>query len=390
MIQDEKIVFNSILKNPILIEKLKGVDKYFFTSKRNNDILRLIKSGKDTVLKINESFPKKEQAEINEYLIKCFIDVYEIPVSQLQDAVNDILKEKVNLKMIKLINEGAKTGIYDHKKLRVLYTEIDALDNKNKVELKPLSRRETKPIEWLWENRFPLGTVSLIGGGKSTGKSTVINWIAAQIIKGADWPDSKKGMKGNVILAQTENDWERQVKPFFETAGANTDNLFEFDSESNKTEVIVSELEQHVIKIGNVKLIIFDPITEFVGSLEGNAEIQVRHVLKPFFSLANKYNLSIIMVKHTRKAPSDNILDKVGGSGSWVNVPRAVWLVANDEEDPKGERRKFLFGALNICKRQPSLAFKIIENVDNIKIPEVVWESEPLTEDPNQQFMDPE
>jgi len=397
MINNEQIVFNSILRNPDILKKLTGINGNFFSSKKNNKIFKLIKSGKHLVTDITAAFPNKEQPEINKYLMFCMADTYEIPATQLQDAVNGILKEKLNIEILKLIQKGAqsKTGEYEHKKIKSLHSKIEELNSKGKVELKPLSKRESKPVEWLWESRIPLGTISLIGGGKEVGKSTVTAWIAAQVIKGTDWPDVKNNIKGNVILAQVENDWETQVKPFFEIAGANTDNLFEFDSKSTDTKIIAAELEQHIIKAGNVKLVIFDPITEYVGTLEGNSEIQVRHVLRPFFSLANKYNLSIIIVKHTRKAAAENILDKVGGSTSWVNVPRAVWLVAKDDEDPEGERRKFLIGALNLYHKPTSLAFKFINKSYEISgipfnTPEVVWESEPIHENPNRQFMDPE
>jgi len=45
-----------------------------------------------------------------------------------------------------------------------------------------------RPIEWLWPERIPLGTVTLLEGGTETGKSLIVADLAARVSRSAPWP----------------------------------------------------------------------------------------------------------------------------------------------------------------------------------------------------------
>lgn len=80
---------------------------------------------------------------------------------------------------------------------------------------------ESKPVEWLWPGRFPLGKLCLIGGTPSMGKTQIALWIAANITTGGKWPDSEqRAVIGDVLILSTEDDVADTIKPRLEAAGA--------------------------------------------------------------------------------------------------------------------------------------------------------------------------
>jgi putative DNA primase/helicase len=84
-----------------------------------------------------------------------------------------------------------------------------------------LSDVVSKPIEWLWPDRFPLGKLCLIGGPPSMGKTQIALWIAANVTTGGKWPDSEQHATiGDVIILSTEDDVADTLKPRLEAAGA--------------------------------------------------------------------------------------------------------------------------------------------------------------------------
>jgi len=385
--QNEQRVLSHVLKFPDSIKKLQRLNDKFFSKKDDRKVFKLLNSGITSIEEIVENFPERDQKRIEEYLNTRKADSWPVPIERIQQVIDFDHKKSLEKLIIKSIDNEVKTGKYDFKKIWKLRKKIEDLEIKE-VELKPLSERTASPVKWLWKNRFPLGTVSLIAGEKESGKSTLCEWIAAHVTTGEDWPDVENNIKGSVIIAQTENDWDRQVVPTLDAFEANRSKILEFDPPENDTIKICDNLRILIRKIGDVHLVIFDPITEYVGSLEGNAEIPVRHALKPFFNLAHEFNLAILFIKHLRKAPAGNILEKIGGSGSWVNVPRAVWIVVKDEKDEREERRKFIKGALNLTRETTDLAFSMFNRNG---YPFIAWEEEPLDRNEGKsEFMDPE
>jgi len=388
-LEDEILAY--LLIDFSLIEKA-DVNERLFLRKRNRDIFKagyeLYENNGNRQLDISTLAEKLEKKKISTYdLVEITTGVQKMQPANFGFKVQKLKEKRLVEKIIKGVHEMAKEGKFDVDKTRRYLKEIEKLEIKE-IKAKPLSKRTALPVKWLWRNRFPLGTVSLIAGEKESGKSTLCEWIAAHVTTGEDWPDVENNEEGSVIIAQTENDWDRQVVPILDAFKANRDKIFEFDPLENDTTKICDNLRILIRKIGDVRLILFDPITEYVGNLEGNAEIPVRHALKPFFDIAHEFNLAILFVKHLRKAPAGNILEKIGGSGSWVNVPRAVWIVAKDEKDEREERRKFIKGALNLTRETTDLAFSIFNRNG---YPFIAWEEEPLDRDEGKsEFMDPE
>lgn len=122
----------------------------------------------------------------------------------------------------------------------------------------------------------------------------------------------------------------------------------------------VSRLEQEVEKIGNVRLIVVDPIIDFTGEVNPNLVEQVRALLTPLALLAERHKLAIIIITHLNKAMALKAFYRASGSVSgWVGKCRACFLVLRDADTRK--RRYLVAFKTNLAPEEPpQLAFEII------------------------------
>jgi RecA-family ATPase len=94
----------------------------------------------------------------------------------------------------------------------------------------------------------------------------------------------------------------------------------------------VDALRQTAIDIGDVGLIVLDPIASTVRG-DTHAEDAVRETIEPLNPLADELGCLLIGVRHLKKDTSNGALDSILGAGAWRDVPRAVLAVAADDED---------------------------------------------------------
>jgi hypothetical protein len=60
-------------------------------------------------------------------------------------------------------------------------------------------------VDWLWQDRLPLGKCTLTAGEGGLGKSMALAWIAARVSQGGEWPCGE-GLSpcGSVIVLSAE------------------------------------------------------------------------------------------------------------------------------------------------------------------------------------------
>ena len=233
---------------------------------------------------------------------------------------------------------------------------------------------------WLWLNKIPAGMLSLIVGDQDTGKSTLTLFIAAQVSKGGVWPGprGKKADKGVVVILTTEDDVNRTVKPRLEAAGADMSNvvtitgIVEHDEHGNTVserlglynltedkDMLLSALFQ-LKKMGkDVKLIILDPISAFLGGKNANNNSEVREFLAYLTKIAETTHATIIGINHLNKDSQKQAVYRTLGSVGWTATSRAVWLVAKDPNDE--DRRIMSQIKCNLTQDKTGLAFRLVD-----------------------------
>jgi len=101
---------------------------------------------------------------------------------------------------------------------------------KIKMEAILMNLNDVKPekVEWLWQDRFPLGKISQIVGNPGLGKSFLSLCLAAHVTTGRPWPDAKDKRieQGPVLIMADEDDLADTVRVRLDAAKADSTRVF--------------------------------------------------------------------------------------------------------------------------------------------------------------------
>ena len=247
--------------------------------------------------------------------------------------------------------------------------------------LKPFSQIDPESLLWLWYERIPLGKISLLVGNPGIGKSVLSMYVAAQVSRGAEWSDQPGIREGyideqtgehngeGVIILTTEDDLSDTVRVRLEAAGANLSNIYTLNikktykgEESEEPIYDLTEhldlLEQAIEDKGNIRLVILDPITGYMGTLNSNSNTEVRSFLNPLKELAEKYELAILGISHLNKNSDLEAAYRILGSVGFNAGARSVWMVAVNPADE--DSRLLLPVKGNVGKNPKGLEFRLV------------------------------
>jgi len=242
--------------------------------------------------------------------------------------------------------------------------DLETDHGQGKTALTCLGEIAPVPIQWLWQPFFPAGKISLIGGDPGAGKSWFCLDLAARVSGGFPWPDFKPNrVSGKIIFLAGEDTAADILRPRFDSLSGDPSKLFVF----SKTELDLSSpegikiLESEIVRLSDVRLLVIDPVLDFSGKTDPNSSQRVRpELMSPLARLAEKFNLTILLVMHLNKAQALSAIYRVGGSVSaWVGKSRAAFIIFRDRNDPK--RRVFSPIKANLAPEDPAqLAFRLI------------------------------
>jgi len=373
----EPLILGHILMKPDLLKKL-DINKDFFHDQKQRLIFREIENGNTDLALIAKNLEGKTKG-IFPYCSRLLEGLAKTDSENVQSYINKIKKSRLDIEILKLINQGATSGHYDQNKIDDLYKQRKSLETpKEKYNLIDLGQVEPKPIDWLWYNKIPSGKLSLLVGDPGAGKSLLSLYMASIITNGKDWPDVKNPPgknKGSVIILTNEDSLDDTVRVRADEMQADCSKIkiLEGMLPNDKAEFFdvrkhIRILEQAIEKTRDVKMIIFDPITAYLGNTEGNKNISVRAALSPLAALADKHKLAIIGINHLNKDQAKKALYRSMGSVAFTSTARSVWLVQQDEDDTHMKRRFFSPLKANICKEPTTLAFSINGPIGRPKI----------------------
>jgi putative DNA primase/helicase len=218
---------------------------------------------------------------------------------------------------------------------------------------------EMEAHEWLWPDHFAIGELGLIVGMPDKGKGLITCDIAARVTQGSMWPlgVGPPAQRGNVVILSAEDNLKKTIIPRLKTAGAELSRVhiadmviqpLHFDEMFNLA-TDLDLLRQKVLAVGDVKLILIDPISAYLGTkLDTFRTSQVRAVLAPLVALADELRVAIIGVMHFNKnIDVDDIVARVSDSLAFAATARHVFGAV---DDPENKRRLFVKGKNNISQ----------------------------------------
>jgi hypothetical protein len=269
-------------------------------------------------------------------------------------------------------------------------------ESESHIAYRRVSEIQAKPIRWLWQGRIARGKVSMLAGNPGLGKSQVTVSMAAVVSTGGTWPvDLTPCERGHVIFLSAEDDPADTIRPRLEAAGADLSRVFILDAVvesylSDGGKVVrafnlakdMARLGEMLAEIGNVALIVIDPITAYLGEADSHKNAEIRALLSPLSDLASRHGTAVVCVSHLNKSGGGEALMRVTGSMAFVAAARAAFIVAKDQENEA--RRLFLPLKNNIGNDQTGLAFavqsaQVKSAAGLIETSRVMWEAEAVT-----------
>jgi hypothetical protein len=232
---------------------------------------------------------------------------------------------------------------------------------------------EAKRYNWLWKPRIARGKLTLLVGMPDVSKSTFALDLITRITHGSALPnDEGLAPLGSAIILSAEDAVADTIRPRLEVAGADLTRVHVITAVDTKQGgrrtfdlgQDIRRLEREVLRIGDVKLIVVDPFSAYMGKpgkLDTFRSTDVRATLAPLQDMAERLEVAVIGIGHLNKSGSMSALLRVLDSVAFVAAARGVYLIVRDPEDD--ERRLLLPAKNNIGKIRTGLSFRIVEKL---------------------------
>ncbi|MFT2016309.1 AAA family ATPase [Streptomyces sp. 796.1] len=192
-------------------------------------------------------------------------------------------------------------------------------------------------VQWLWQERIPVGEVTLLVGRGGIGKSTLLATLTAWITTG-DMRGEYAGHPKGVLYVVNEDSLEFTVVPRLVAAGADLTKVHfvHVDQAGQHDRVILpydcdqlgAAAHQH-----HAAAVILDPLSSNLRA-KSNSGDEVRPAVERIRRMAEAQQLAVIGNAHTRKALSTNLMDAIMGSSELGNVTRSVMGAMVDPDEP--------------------------------------------------------
>jgi len=240
---------------------------------------------------------------------------------------------------------------------------------------------QPQEIDWLWQERIPLGMLTIIAGDPGVGKSFLSLYIASLVTTANPTPDNTIPAYGSVIILSAEDSLEHVIRPRLEALGADVTKIKAIrcvrrkDAQGNETtdhfniQTDRFELERILEETPDAKMVTIDPLSAYFGSVDTHKDSNVRSVLAPLVEMAGRFNIALVCILHLNKGSSSKACYRTMGSLAFPAAARTVWLVSPEPtpaafcESRSGgnsQRRLFIPAKNNLLKDPTTLAFSII------------------------------
>lgn len=236
-----------------------------------------------------------------------------------------------------------------------------------------LSDVQPEELVFLWHNRIPIGSTTMLVGGPGLGKSLLTLDLAARVSQGWPMPGCEVSTcdPGEVVMLSTEDHLAQTIRPRAEAAGANLERIA-FITDVHALDSDFPQLERYLRSMKRLKLVAIDPITAVMGNTDAHKNSPVRQCLSALGRLAEELGFALLLVTHFNKSQTALGLNRVLGSIAFSAMPRSVLGVERDKRD--SQRRIVRVMKSNVSRIPSALAYRVISS----QLPEIgrlEWET---------------
>jgi putative DNA primase/helicase len=248
---------------------------------------------------------------------------------------------------------------------------------------------EMMEVDWLWRNHLARGKLTMLTGDSTLGKSQISISFTAALTKIGAWPDGTPAPRGSVIMLSAEDAIDDTIVPRLVAAGADRSRVHcltairvEGKPQSFSIQSNLDLIAAKVRELGDVALVIIDPITAYLGSkIDSHRTTEVRAALMPLEQFATEFHVAVLAISHPPKSPSMKALNFIAGSGAFTHAPRLTFLVI---EDPEIVGRSLLLAVKNsLGKKAAGRGYSIVSALvgpnESILSSYIHWDDRPVT-----------
>lgn len=261
----------------------------------------------------------------------------------LNSYLDELRKNYVQRECLKVLQKSMNTlQKYNELNIYALYNDLEKLQNKfqHEDDVITIASVEQMEQEWLIERYIPKYETTIIGGDGGVGKTAFWLSIVASLSAGNpcffENPEEVEHEPLKTLYLTRENSNATNLKGKFELLGANMNNILCIgDTNMNffKYKIGSPNLE-YLIKKHRPDVLILDPLQSFVPD---HVNLIARNHVRPMFDWLNvmtkKYEVTILVIMHTKKNASIGGCDRLADSSDMYDDVRQVLMVGETDED---------------------------------------------------------
>jgi len=243
-----------------------------------------------------------------------------------------------------------------------------------------LSLIPTQQTEWLWQQRIPLGHLTLLQGQPGIGTSLLATTIAALVTTGQPMPGDTSAKPGNVILITPHDNPGSTIKPRLQAAGGDPSHILllmsveHIDTKNGKLDYRpfsfpddIGSLETNITR-AKATLVIIDP---FTAALTHHSSASRHTVLSSLAHLAQRTNCAILLIHPLNNGRASTLHTVSTCPLDLISAVSSQLLIIHD---PNDEQQRLLITTKHSLGPQPStLAYDIIPHNQDQSIPTILW-----------------
>lgn len=206
--------------------------------------------------------------------------------------------------------------------------KVDSLDTKTMRELNDTAFIPHKPvIDGLLNNG-----VNLLVGPPKIGKSFMVADLSVRVSKGEPFLN-RKTHQGEVLYLALEDDFQRLQQRFYRMFDVNdTENLHLAIVSQDIKSGLAIQINEFMINHPKVSLIVIDTLQKIRGNENDkysySNDYDVITILK---EIADRHNICILVVHHTRKQEATDIFDTISGTNGLLGAADGSLIINKDK-----------------------------------------------------------